>query len=126
MVAVVSVDASWRDGHAGLAYVGSLGDHQVAAAVRSSLEAELRALELAMRDAERAGVSCCRFRTDCRAAAEPRAGSVIGGYLDRHPGWCVQYVDRRRNRLADRLAGSVRRAARGSTLGNHQTGGDAR
>lgn len=106
---VIYVDASFRQGMAGLAVVGALGDHQKRVEARSSTQAEVLALAWALEIAkatERWGLT---FRTDCQAAFRQFPLSrhrLIGNRL----GWTVEQVPRRQNRQADRLAAVARDA----------------
>jgi len=114
-VIYVSSDASYRDGSAGIAYHGDqLGSDARVMECRSSSEAELRALLLAMTAAERAGLTEVTFKTDDVSAAQPDLGEgeelrplreQVASFLSRHsPGWCTEQIPRSENLVANALA----------------------
>jgi len=110
----VNSDASYRDGWAGIAYDGDfLGSDSRLVPCRTSTEAELSALLLAMAAAQRAGVASVVFRTDCKSTAHPHRGDNkelrplrerVTRYLAEHPEWRLQEVHRSSNIIANRMA----------------------
>lgn len=100
---VVYVDASYRDGLAGLAVVGALGEHTQKTKASSSVHAEVLALRWAMDMARAAGMKDLTFRTDCQAAFNALCRS------SKKMRWTVEQIPRRRNVRADALAGHARR-----------------
>ena len=116
----VNCDASYRGGWAGLAYVGEdLESRSQVVECKSSTEAELRAVLLAMTAAEKARLPHVIFRTDCESAARPHRGASeplrplrdqAAGYLARHPGWALALVARAENGPANALARQARRS----------------
>jgi ribonuclease HI len=113
----VNSDASYRDGWAGIAYNSDfLGSDSQLVPCRTSTEAELSALLLAMAAAHRAGVTSVVFRTDCKSTAHPHRGNSkrlrplrerVTGYLAEHPEWHLQEVHRSSNVIANRMARRV-------------------
>lgn len=101
---VVYVDASFRDGFAGLAMVGALGDHYRSIGADSSTQAEVMALGWAMSMARANRLHGLTFRTDCTAAFVVHEGAGAKA------GWKVEQVPRAQNTHADRLAGLARKA----------------
>lgn len=101
---IVYVDASYDDGYAGLAVVGALGEHHRSLSADSSVQAEVLALGWAISIAYAGKLRDLTFRTDCQAAYEVHKDT--GKKL----GWTVEWVSRRHNVEADRLAGLARRA----------------
>jgi hypothetical protein len=110
----VNCDASYRDGWAGIAYVGEdLESGSQLVECETSTEGELRAVLLAMTAAEKAHLLHVTFRTDCESAARPHRGKSeplrllrdqTAGYLSQHPGWAIAQVSRVENKLANALA----------------------
>ena len=113
----VNSDASYRDGWAGIAYDSDfLGSDSRLVPCRTSTEAELSALLLAMAAAQRAGVASVVFRTDCKSTAHPHRGDNkelrplrehVTGYLAEHPEWHLQEVHRSSNIIANQMARRV-------------------
>lgn len=103
---VVWVDASWRDGVAGLAVVGELGEHSRPFLCRSNVAAEVEAMRWALRLAREAGVVELVIRTDSQSAQ--RFGSRA---VPRRFAWVVEWVPRHLNRRADHLSRRARLAA---------------
>jgi hypothetical protein len=101
----VYVDASYRDGVAGLAVVGALGEHARLVAATTSTQAETMALRWAMEIAHAADARNLTFRTDCSTAL------AAVGSGSRRRGWVVEQIPRYRNRQADALANSIRLAS---------------
>jgi hypothetical protein len=103
--AVVEVDASWRDGWAGLGVAGERGTHSRLVMAKSSLHAEMLALDFAMEWVARP-LTHVMFLSDCRSAVDwargkPRHGEhnaergtlcALRDHLAEHPGWRVEYV----------------------------------
>lgn len=117
----VNSDASYQDGWAGIAYASAaLGNGRQLAACRSSTEAELLALLLAMDAAERARLTSVVFRTDCKATAHPHSRASDGRlrplkervarHLASHPDWQLRKVHRSANAIANGLAREALRA----------------
>jgi ribonuclease HI len=117
----VNSDASYQDGYAGIAYESdALGNRRQLATCRSSTEAELLALLLAMDAAEQARLASVVFRTDCKATAHPdwRAGdgrlrslkARVAHHLANHPDWRLQKVHRSANLIANGLARTALKA----------------
>jgi len=110
----VNSDASYRDGWAGIAYNSDLlGSDSRLVPCRTSTEAELTAVLLAMAAAQRAGVASVVFRTDCKSTAHPHRGNNralrplrerVAGYLAAHPEWQLQEVHRSSNVIANGMA----------------------
>lgn len=100
---VVYVDASFRDGYAGLAVVGALGQHSDFTEASSSTHAEVMALHWAISIAKRIGRTDLIFRTDCHAASRAWPAQHL-----KKMGWTIEQVPRRRNQRADMLAGRAR------------------
>lgn len=94
----VYVDASYRDGRAGLAVVGALGTHTRVVAATGSVAAEVAALRWGVELARRYRSPPVRFYTDSQAAAIAAAG---------WPEHVVQ-IPRRRNAEADHAARAAR------------------
>lgn len=101
----VYVDASWRDGVAGLAVVGALGEHRRVFLCRSNVVAEVEAVSWALRLARGREDEYLLFRTDSVPAARV-AGAVCSAR--RRPLWEAEWVPRRRNRRADQLSREAR------------------
>lgn len=113
--AAINSDASYTDGWAGIAYESAaLGSRRQLVACRSSTEAELLALLLAMDAADKARLASVVFRTDCKATAHPhwRASSTrlrplkerVTRHLASHPAWRLKKVHRSANSIANGLA----------------------
>jgi ribonuclease HI len=104
----IDVDASFKGGLAGIAHAGLAGSHRYSVRCSSSMQAELRALLIAMAAAERLALSLVTFRTDCKVVAEGCAPGhetlAVVACLARHPSWRVLYVPRDRNVIAHKLA----------------------
>lgn len=114
----INTDASWRIGVAGLAYVsGPLGNRTELVACPGSTEGEYLALLMAMEDAERAEMpGPIDFRVNSTAVSHLSAATTpefmelrsrINEMLSRHRDWRLAYVERQRNRSADRMARRV-------------------
>lgn len=101
---VVWVDASYRDGTAGLAVAGALGEHARKVEAVSSTQAEVLALRWAMEIAKNDDRTGLTFRTDCQAAWK------VLYQTPRRMDWRVELVARYRNQRADYLAGKIRLA----------------
>lgn len=101
---VVFVDASWRDGTAGLAVVGAVGAHSKRIQCSSSNSAECEALRWAFSIARPLGRKDLIFRTDSQRAATTQAPSKTG--------WAIEWVPRHKNARADRAATVARLARR--------------
>ena len=101
----VNIDASWRDGHAGIAVVGALGTHARCIRARSSTEAEKEAMRLAFALARCSddGRGVLVFRTDCATAAGAFTASITKG-------WRTELIPRQQNAVAHGVAGRARRA----------------
>ena len=97
---VVWVDASFRDGRAGLAVVGALGDHARTVKASTSTHAEVLALKWAMAIAD--GLLDLTFRTDCEKAYNALRQTPA------HLRWTVEQIPRGHNHRADRLASFAR------------------
>lgn len=94
----INVDASYRDGLAGLAYESALiGYARKVVSAATSVDAETKAMLWAMAVAEGEGLEVVTFRTDCQAVARHTAASPIAEILADHPGWNIQQVPRRAN-----------------------------
>jgi hypothetical protein len=127
----VNCDASYRGGWAGLAYVGEdLESRTQVVECKSSTAAELLAVLLAMKAAEKAHLPHVVFRTDCESAARPHRGASeplrplrdqAAGYLTRHPGWAITQISRAENGPANALARQARRSREEVTV-NLDTG----
>jgi hypothetical protein len=103
----VYVDASWQSGVAGIAVVGALGRHSDRVPAQSSSDAEVRAMLWALRIAkQRRDERVLVFRTDNHSAQRAGAHAVPNWAR-----WSVEWVPRRRNYAADRLALQARVAA---------------
>jgi len=113
--AYVNTDASWRNGVAGLAYVsGSLGNRTALVACSGSSEAEYLALLMAMEDADRCQLpGPIDFRVDSTVVAHLAVGTSpdlvelrkrVKSLLARHREWRLEFVERKRNWVADGLA----------------------
>jgi hypothetical protein len=103
----VYVDASWQAGVAGVAIVGALGRHSDRVQAQSSGQAEVYAMMWALRLAkQRQDQRALVFRTDNQSAQRAGARAV-----PRRFAWTVEWVPRRRNHVADRLAFQARLAA---------------
>lgn len=104
--AVVEVDASWRDGWAGLGVVGERGTHSRLVMAKSSLHAEMLALDFAMEWVARP-LTHVMFLSDCRQVVDwvcgdgRRSGAhrdelrtlhILRERLRQHPAWRVEYV----------------------------------
>jgi hypothetical protein len=100
----VNIDASWRDGYAGIAVVGALGTHARCIRTRSSTEAEKEAMRLAFALARCSddGRGVLVFRTDCATAAGAFTASIAKG-------WRTELVPRRQNTVAHGVASRARR-----------------
>lgn len=103
---VVWVDASWRDGLAGLAVVGELGEHSRPFLCRSNVAAEVEAMRWALLLAHEAGVVELMVRTDSQSAQRFGSRAVL-----RRLAWVVEWVPRRLNRRADLLSRRARLTA---------------
>lgn len=99
---VVWVDASYRDGFAGLAVCGALGEHTQRVEATTSTQAETLALKWAMDIAEEGGIFGLTFRTDCEKAYNVLKQTPARFY------WTVERIPRERNRRADHLANEAR------------------
>lgn len=93
----VYVDASERDGIAGLAVVGVLGDFTRRVTTKSSTTAERWALEWAFAIAREQNRRDLVFRSDCLSVVQRCAG-------DASRGWAVEHVPRTLNRRAHSFA----------------------
>lgn len=97
-------DASYAHGVAGLAIVGSLGEHWKRVKAPSSSYTEIMAMRWALQEAYAAKLPpFTRFYTDCGAVI-PRFQWIA---LRDH-GWIVKQISRTGNRRADYLAGKAR------------------
>lgn len=111
--AYVNTDASWRNGLAGLAYVGALGTRVELVVCGDDHEGEYLALLMAMGDAELCLAGRVAFRTDSQTVVNLQSGTS-GQYeglrnrvtllLARHPQWTLVLVEGKRNRNADALS----------------------
>jgi ribonuclease HI len=98
----VYVDASYRDGIAGLAVCGALGGHHKRVRASGCNQAEVRALKWAIQIATDVAASGLVFYTDSQCA-------YLWFYQrERGHGWVAKQVPRGLNRRADRLAGVAR------------------
>ena len=111
--AYVNTDASWRDGLAGLAYVGALGTRTEVVACADNHAGEYLALLMAMGDAERCLGGKVAFRMDSQTVVNLQAGSKgqfehlcarVKLLLARHPDWTLVLVAGNRNKVADNLS----------------------
>lgn len=112
LACLVICDASWRDGHAGLAVTGEVGPIARYEKAASSTLAEFAACLWAMEMAQEMPVAT--FATDCAAVARwwhPsrvkaifRASAAIREQLRLHQNWQVVLVPNRVTVEADRLA----------------------
>jgi Reverse transcriptase-like len=111
----INTDASWKGGVAGLAYVsGSLGNRTFLVACKGPIEGEYLALLMAMEDAEHSELpGPIDFRLDSTAVVHLAVGTTrelvelrhrVMAMLSRHREWGLVYVERGRNRTADRMA----------------------
>jgi ribonuclease HI len=99
---IVYVDASFRDGIAGLAVVGEIGEYSKACPAPTSTAAEVMAFRWALELAEEGGYRDLIFRTDCTHVYD------LHHRNEYRLGWVVEQVPRRENQHADRLAGWAR------------------
>lgn len=99
---VVWADASFRDGIAGLAVCGALGEHYRQVEASTSTHAEVLALRWAREIARAADIRDLTFRTDCQAAYK-QFGEAPKGF-----NWIIEQVPRSKNQRADYLAGRAR------------------
>lgn len=120
----VFTDASFRDGRAGLAMNGALGEKRKAISCRCSTEAELAAMVWAMSEAALAGLSLVAFHSDNAAVTDRAYGrptrrisamrfavhAAVGSRL----GWDLIRVPRRELGTAHALARLAYREAHGS------------
>jgi len=98
----VYVDASFREGVAGLAVVGVLGEYTRRVSVGTSSLAERWALQMAMEIASGLKRRDLVFRSD--------ASSVVSGFGGRPSmGWTFEHVPRDLNRRAHELASVARK-----------------
>lgn len=111
--AYVNTDASWRNGLAGLAYVGALGTRGEVVACADNHAGEYLALLMAMEDAERCLTGKIAFRMDSQTVVNLQAGSNgqfeglrarVKLLLARHPDWTLVLVEGNRNKIADNLS----------------------
>jgi ribonuclease HI len=111
--AYINTDASWRDGLAGLAYVGALGIRVELVKCEDNHEAEYLALLMAMEDADRCLWGRIAFRTDSQTVANLQIGTAgqfedlckqVKLLLSCHPEWMLVLVEGMRNRTADELS----------------------
>lgn len=121
LAALVICDASWRDGHAGLAVTGEIGPVARYEKAASSTLAEFAACLWAMELASE--MPCATFATDCSAVArwwhvsrravgaERRARASVREQLLLHQNWQVVLVPNRVTVEADRLAFRCREEA---------------
>lgn len=104
----IDVDASYKDGLAGIAYVGLAGDHERSITAASSTHGELCALLVAMAAAENQAITDVTFRTDCKVVADGGARGlgtlVVAAFLERNASWRVVFMPRARNGHANTLA----------------------
>jgi hypothetical protein len=100
---LVTVDASYADGVAGLAVVGVLGEHAKRVDARSSAEAEVLAMAWAMDLAREQDMDGVVFQTDNTSACHYGLNRVR-----RSDDWHVRWVPRRFTSRADRLAARAR------------------
>lgn len=102
---VVYVDASWRDGLAGLAVVGALGEHVRQTRTRSNVAAEVEAVTWAIELARGREEERLLFRTDSVSAAHHASSRCAAR---RRALWEAEWVPRRLNRRADQLSREAR------------------
>jgi hypothetical protein len=111
--AYVNTDASWRNGLAGLAYVGALGTRTEVVECADNHVGEYLALLMAMEDAERCLVGKVAFRMDSQTVVNLQAGgsgqfeglrSRVKLLLARHPDWTLVLVEGNRNKIADNMS----------------------
>jgi hypothetical protein len=100
---MVYVDASYRDGVAGIAVIGALGTHSRRLECLSNVEAEIEAMRWALRLAKHRRVVEMTFRTDSQSAARFEHNAT-----PRWASWVVEWVPRYRNQKADRLSRRAR------------------
>lgn len=93
----VYVDASVRDGVAGLAVVGALGEFTRRVSTDSSMTAERWALEWGFAIAREQDRRDLLFRSDCVGVVKRFNGNAARG-------WVVEYVPRRLNQRAHSLS----------------------
>jgi len=93
----VYVDASVREGVAGLAVVGALGEFTRRVSTDSSMTAERWALEWGFAIAREQDRRDLLFRSDCVGVVERFNGSPARG-------WVVEYVPRKLNQRAHHLS----------------------
>lgn len=99
----VYVDASVRDGVAGLAVVGALGEFTRRVSTSSSTTAELWALEWAFAIAREQRREDLVFRSDCQGVVHSVGGTPAWRLVVEAWGWAVEYVPRELNRRAHSL-----------------------
>jgi ribonuclease HI len=121
----MNVDAAYAPdtGLAGIAYVGSMGESSRVVVCDSSVEAELRAMVMAMDAASERGLERITFRTDCQSVGHPygrRGGpkvmdlrQQIRDHLGAHLSWRLTQVPRRANAAANAHARKALRRAQG-------------
>jgi ribonuclease HI len=111
--AYVNTDASWRDGLAGLAYVGALGTRTEVVVYADNHAGEYLAHLMAMQDAERCLGGKIAFRMDSQTVVNLQAGSKgqfehlrawVKLLLARHPDWTLVLAEGNRNKIADNLS----------------------
>lgn len=111
--AYVNTDACWRDGFAGLAYVGALGTRTEVVVCADNHAGEYLALLMAMEDAERCLGGKIAFRMDSQTVVNLQAGSNgqfeelrarVKLLLAHHPDWTLVLVEGNRNKIADGLS----------------------
>jgi ribonuclease HI len=113
--AYVNTDASWRvNGVAGIAYSSeAIGMRAELVECGDNLQAEYLAMIMAMGDAELCLTGPIHFRTDCETVAclqgvtSPELKGLrarVAVFLDSHPEWKLQQVERKSNQTANRLA----------------------
>jgi hypothetical protein len=107
--AYINTDASWRDGLAGLAYVGALGTRTEVVMCADNHAGEYLALLMAMQDAEH----CLGGKIASQTVVNLQAGSkgqfehlraMVKLLLARHPDWTLVLVEGKRNKIADNLS----------------------
>lgn len=109
----VNIDASWKHGLAGLAYVGVLGTRIEMVSCRDNHEAEYLALLMALEDADRCLAGRLAFRTDSQTVVNLQSGTSgqfkelcrrVKLLLASHPDWTLVLIEGQRNKTADQLS----------------------
>lgn len=107
-------DAAYRDGCAGIAVAGDMGEAWQAVSAVNSMHAEVLALAFATLSAARRGVETVTFRVDSiglldlrrlrhRAGHAPACNQVMRLFTT-HPGWQLEHIARAGNARANILA----------------------